>query len=409
MRKKQYDYVAETDHIVFYPDGKPYPVLRTTVQAMFEKYVKQWENLSWKQMQIEFELSAKAWTYIKWVMNLMKDATPFDKVTLSKLNSVEDMENAAQEKAERLTEWKMKRIFSNAEQVAKDNLFRTMSKDVGWADKKLDAILAAAKKHRPIDFWEIKTTLKSNNKIKDVFISDAHLGKKDTDWIVVRFKKLTRELIECEETDINITFWWDLWEQFVAWWEKHPWIKIWMEDIDLEELFMLILDVFEEMLLAIYKSWKRVTFNWLGGNHDSFESNKDFDPKRSPAMIIYRLLDKILKDTTIKINILREKYNIVKKWNIKFVYAHWDNISAATVNRIAMNYLEDWFYLIIVTWDKHHFESHELTDRIMWVQSPALAGKWKYDESLAMSSQPWAIFFEKNRDWMVDITLKRYK
>ena len=29
--EKLYDYIPETDHIVFYPDGKPYPILRTTV------------------------------------------------------------------------------------------------------------------------------------------------------------------------------------------------------------------------------------------------------------------------------------------------------------------------------------------------------------------------------------------
>lgn len=406
---KKYDYFPETGHLLLYIDWKQKSLLLSTLEAIIEDYSKMGSNLSWKQIQIKYQLTPKVWLFIKSTFNIYKDSTPFDPITLSSFTSEEDMKISAKEKADRLTEWKMQWIFNKAEQQAKDSLFRKMSKDIWWADKKLDAILAAAKKRKPIEFWEIKPLSKPNNKIKDVFMSDAHLWKKGTDWIVIRFKKLTRELIECEESEINITFWWDLWEQFVARWEKHPWMKLWMEDINLEDLFMLILDVFEEMLLAIYKSWKTVTFNGLWGNHDSFESNKDFDPQRSPAMIIYRLLDKALKDTTVKINILREKYNVIKKDNIKFVYAHWDNIRAATANRIALEHIEDWYYLIIVTWDKHHFESHELSDRIMWIQSPALAWPWKYDIWLAMSSQPWVIFFEKNRDGMIDILLKRYK
>lgn len=57
---RPYDYIPETDHIVFYPDGQPYPVLRTTVLAIHEKYVRDGENLSGRQMMSEFQLTPKA-------------------------------------------------------------------------------------------------------------------------------------------------------------------------------------------------------------------------------------------------------------------------------------------------------------------------------------------------------------
>jgi hypothetical protein len=52
---------------------------------------------------------------------------------------------------------------------------------------------------------------------------------------------------------------------------------------------------------------------------------------------------------------------------------------------------------------------HELSDRVLRIQSPALAGSGKYDESLGLSSLPWAIEFTKNKDWQIDFTVKRYK
>ena len=62
------------------------------------------------------------------------------------------------------------------------------------------------KKYIPKDFYKIKIPEIKNNDTKDVFITDAHIGKKGTDGIVVRFKKLTRDLIDTPEKNINITF-----------------------------------------------------------------------------------------------------------------------------------------------------------------------------------------------------------
>jgi hypothetical protein len=62
-------------------------------------------------MMIEFQLTPKVWNHIKYVLNIYKDSSPFDPVTLSKFTSTEQMEQSAKEKAERLTEAKMVNIF----------------------------------------------------------------------------------------------------------------------------------------------------------------------------------------------------------------------------------------------------------------------------------------------------------
>jgi len=41
-------------------------------------------------------------------------------------------------------------------------------------------------------------------------------------------------------------------------------------------------------------------------------------------MVVYRFLQKIVEDTNIKINILRDRANIVKSGKIKYIFIHGD-------------------------------------------------------------------------------------
>jgi hypothetical protein len=189
----------------------------------------------------------------------------------------------------------------------------------------------------------------------------------------------------------------------------HPDQRLWMEDISSEDLIMLSVDVLQNMLMELYKAWKTVTFNWLWGNHWRFTEKKDFDPFRTPEMIIYRFLQRLVSDTTIKVNILRERANVIKSWRIKYIFIHWDWLSEAELKRRAINDIEDGFYLCYCTGDKHHLRMQEISDRVMRIQTPALSWPWRFDQSLWMTSQSWAIFFENNTDWLLEFTLKRYR
>ena len=172
---------------------------------------------------------------------------------------------------------------------------------------------------------------------------------------------------------------------------------------------MLVVDTFENMLTSLYKAGKKVTFNWMWWNHDRFTEKKDFDPNREPALLVYKFLQRVLENTTVKVNLLREKANIIKNGNIKYVFIHWDWLSDAEVRRRALAEIEDNVYLVICSWDKHFYKQTEISDRVLWIQSPSLSGAGRFDKSLALSSIPWAIEFVKNKDWLVDIIFKRYR
>lgn len=404
--KHKYD--VSDRHYIFYKDDQPYPVLISTVREIFSSYSKHWKDMSGEEIRQKFRLPAGIFELIKSATWLYKDSHIDDPVTLSRLEE-HWLEDYIEWRVEKTLEDKYVNIYQRAAHNKKERDLAKLAKSKRWYDIFLEKFEETLKQYKPIDFDWIKIPENTNKQTKDVFITDAHLGKFGTDKIVERFKKMTQDLIETPEWNINITFGWDAGECFLPYGEMHPGQRLWMENMQTPELIMFIVNVFEEMLVALYRAWKTVTFNWMLGNHDRFTEKKEFDPFRTPGVIIYKFLQRLLQETSIKINILSEKTNIIKSWKIKYMFLHGDWLSEAEIKRRALAWVEDWYYLIIVSWDKHHYRQVELSDRVLRVQSPALAWAWKYDESLALSSLPWCLEFVENRDGLIDVISKRYK
>ena len=401
-------YRVTDDYYIFAKDNKEYPVLISTVRAIFECYSKFWKDMTGEDVRQMFKLTPVVRELIKNNVWLYKSSHIDDPVTLSRLKEWE-LEEHIDGKVNRVIEDKYIDKYQKAIKGKKEADLKKYALSNKWYDLFLEKLETVMKIYEPRDFGKFKIPEIPNNKTKDVFITDAHFWKNGTDGIFVRFKKLTRDLVESEEKNINITFGWDLWECFIPYWEMHPGQRIWMEDMDTEDLVMMIVDVFEQMLLTIYKAWKKITFNGMWGNHDRFTEKKEFDPYRTPSMIIYRFLQKIVEDTSIKINILRDKANTIKSWKIKYVFIHWDWLSEVELKRRVINEIEDGFYLVIVSWDKHYYKQTEIASNVLRIQSPAMAWPGKYDTDLGMTSLPWHIEFIKNADWLIDIIVRRYK
>lgn len=408
--EKKYDYNEETGHVILYPDWRGclwHPIAVETLDEMIAYYSRKWRDWSWQKIQYEFKLTPKVRWFIKSTFNIYKDTVPFSIITLMNADDNE-LEQMANEKAEHTLSAKMVDIYEKSHIRAKDLLLKQLFTKNQRIEERLSTLYDATSDYVHITFKPTKHQWNGNTKY--VVIADAHLGKQWTDWIIWRFEKLTWELIDCEESKIHITFLWDLWEQFVARWEKHPWMKLWMEDgIRTEDVFMLVYDVFLNMLISLHNAWKTVVFNWLWWNHDSFEANKDYDPLRTPAMLIYRLLDRALKWTNVAVNILRNKINIIDEWPFRFIYLHWDMVNQNNIKWYVMKYIIDGKYLVIVTWDKHHSTMQEISDRATRIQCAALAWEWEHDKNLWLSSVPWAIYIHKNIDDMADVIFKKFK
>lgn len=394
-------------HYIFYKDDKPYKVLISTVREIFSSYSKRWKDMSGEEIRQKFRLPAGIFELIKSATWLYKSSHIDDPVTLSRLEE-NWLEDYIEWRVEKTLEDKYINVYERAAKNKKDRDIAKLAKSKRWYTIFLEEFDEAIKSYKPINFEWIKIPEQKNKLVKDVFITDAHLWKLWTDKIVERFKKMTDDLVNTEESTINITFGWDAGECFLPYWEMHVWQRLWMEEFKTPDLIMFIVNVFEEMLVTLYKAGKTVTFNWMLWNHDRFTDKKEFDPFRTPWVIIYKFLQRILQETSIKINILSEKANTIRSGKIKYIFLHGDWLSEAEIKRRALAGIEDWYYLIIVSWDKHHYKQVELSDRVLWIQSQALAWAGKYDESLALSSLPWCLEFVENRDWLIDIITKRY-
>lgn len=406
--RRQYEYNPDTGHVILNMDWIQYPLLVTTLDAIIESFSSKGKNWSSQKVQYEFQLTPQVRTKIKNTFNIYKDTVPFSIITMLEIPEGQ-FEEVAKEKASMLVESKMSRIYSDTEQKLKDRMFRNFARSQKWFDVFLEQLDEKLINLTPIYLDRNLPKIKNNN-TKDVFITDAHIGKKWTDHIIERFKKLTRDLINTPEKYINITFGGDLWECFLTdWLSMHPWQKIWMEVMSTSDLIMLIVEVFQNMLVNIANAGKVVSFNWMKWNHDRFTEHHDRDPFREPALIVYKFLQKLLEKTNIKITIFNDKSNVIKSGKIKYVMLHGDWLSPAELNRRALAEKEDNYYLVFCSGDKHFFRLQELSDSVLRVQSPALAWAGRYDEWLALSSLPGAIEFTENEDWLVNLTIKRYR
>lgn len=405
-KPKKYD--ESERHYIFYRDWEPYPVLISTVRNIRSDYSKKWADMNSDEIRLKYKLPAWIFELIRSATWLYKTSHVDDPITLSRLKS-DWLEQYIDESIDKNIEDRYMAIYDRAAKGKIKNDLSKFAKSNKWYDIFLEKFETAIKKHIPIKWNNIKVPTIRNHKVRDIFITDSHFGKKGTDWIIKRFKTLTNDLLSTDEKYINITFGGDLWECLLPYWEMHPWQRLWMEDITTDELIMLIIDVFENMLIDLYKAWKVVTFNGMKWNHDRMTEHKEFDPHRTPALIVYKFLEKLLKNTSIKINILNNKANILRSGKIKYVFIHWDWLSDRELQRRALSETEDWVYLVIVSWDKHHYKMTEISDKVLRIQCPALAWQWKYDESLALSSLPWSVEFFENNSNTIDFTVKRYR
>lgn len=406
---RPYEFDYDTDHYIFHIAWKSKLVLRTTIMAMFDSYTRAGENLTGADMLSKFKLSPEVWNHIRNATWLQKQSVPFDPVTVGMQWSNPEMEAIATEKAQILKEAEMRKIYTNAEQSFLKWAVKKYAKTNHWYDLFISKLEEVLKTYKPIDFDKIKVPEIKNDDILNVSFGDLHLGKLWTDWVVITTKKLVRDIIDKPQKNVNLTFEGDLAETFIPLGSMHADQRLWMEDITSEDLVMLCVDVLQNMLLDLYKAGKNITFNGLGWNHDRFTEKKEFDPFRTPAMIVYRFLQKMVEDTTIKVNILRDKANIIYSDGVKYVHLHGDSFSEAELKRRALNDIEDDIMLVYITADRHHSKTLELSDRIFWVQVWSFAWQWQYDKSLWMKSNRSALFTEKNKDGLVDFTIKTYK
>lgn len=243
----------------------------------------------------------------------------------------------------------------------------------------------------------------------DIVISDIHIGKQWTDEIENRMVKIASDIIKTKENNINLFCLWDLWEILVEWW-RHPWQ---IESMDWPygfDLFMKIVSLFEQFLLAIYKTWKNIRFVGIAWNHWTLSDKKWWDVEFTGELLIYELIRRWLQNTKIEIDYIRERWASVDTQNFSYVINHWawpDTKKKA--EQILREHGNNQKYNILMQWDKHHSRMEEVNEKATRLLIPALAWKNVFDKNICVSSSPWFVKITKNDDNLPDIQFKKIR
>ena len=411
-------YEVGDDHYIFYlteednywnKTTKAHPIEIKTVDEIFKAYSKHWENKTGEQILQEFKIKPEVWNIIKRRLRLYKDSHILSPVSLERFEWRE-------EEMEEFIEWAVKEnIQDKYIDKFKDIHEKEFKKEAKKAMKRLseldvflDWLRDYISEYEPkqINFERPETFGKDSI---DIVISDIHIGKQGTDEIENRMINIANDIIKTKENNINLFCLWDLGEILVEW-GRHPWQ---IESMDWPygfDLFMKIVNLFEQFLLEIYKTWKNVRFIGIAWNHWTLSDKKWWDVEFTGELLIYELIKRWLQNTKIEIDYIRERRASVDTENFHYVINHgtWPD-TKKKAEQILREHGNNQKYNILMQWDKHHSRMEEVNEKATRLLIPALAWQNVFDKNICVSSSPWFVKITKNDDDLPDIQFKKIR
>lgn len=385
----------------------PYPIKVEDVDNIFKDFSKHWGNLTGEQIIQKYSLKPETRNLLKSRLRLYKDSNIVSPYTLENVDNVEEY---LEWKINETIQDKYKNIFVKKDREIKKREFTRYSNFYHSQQDFLDNVSKVLKSYKPKAIGKFIMPKLENNNTIDVAFSDIHIGKQWTQEIIKRLQTMTDYIISRNEKNINLICLWDLAESLVEG-GMHSWQVDSMEWPFGFDLMMYIVEIFENMLISLYKAGKVVRFIGIAWNHDRLAKDHHQDQARTGALIIYELIKRGVSGLNISVEYYREKTTTLYLENFNLIMNHWDESfdkkAQSNAEMILWNNVDkNWKYNLIAYWDKHNIKMNEWK----WYTAiglPALAGKWTYDTRLDLHSETWFIVMEKNSKGTVDLLIKR--
>lgn len=385
---------------------KAYKLSVHLIDNIFKDYSKHGNNLSWEEILRKYKLKPEVWSLIKSKLRLYKASdviSPFTAATSTEEELHQKIDEAIDENISRTKE----KMITTHEKKFRQEAKKAM-KIVWDFEYKLQMLRDVLEAYEPkkIDFTPKKP---ENNDEITVLFSDVHIGKKDTHLIRERIYKMTNDILNRRESNINLIGLWDYVETLVEWGMHSGQIEhmVWPFWFD---LMMDVVNLLEQMLITLYKNWKRVTLYWIAWNHDRLTKDNQADMEKTWGIIIYELIKRWLANLEIDIEFFREEWNSLDLDDFNFIINHGTKRNTSiNPKQILWEHWNQLKHNIIAFWDKHHLEAMDVADNATKVIVPALAWAGEYDQRLVLSSYSWYVIVEKNEDWLPNTIVRRLK
>ena len=399
--------IIENDYILTHKWlNKVFKISIKLVDEIFKDYSKHWNNLSWECILRKYKIKPEVWNLIKNKLRLYKDSDVISPYTAESLQP---------EQLDQVIETAIDENISNTKEKMLNTYEKKYSKEAKKAiwiianyEYQLNLLQNAIKDYKPrvLNFNRIAP---KNNENLTIFMSDIHIWKQNTIEIQKRIDTITNDLLNRNESNINIIWLWDYVETIVEWW-MHPWQIEGMDWIYWYDLIMLAVEMLENMFVELYKNWKNVNVIWISWNHDRLTKDNKWDLEKTGWIIIFEMIKRWLQNLNIKIQFLRDEWNAFDLDDFHYIINHWTkNNTSINASKILWEYWDKHKHNIIAFWDKHHTELNDVHDNATKIIVPALAGPGEYDKRLALSSYPWYVIVEKNSDNLPNTIIRRLK
>lgn len=409
--KKQYS-VEEIKwelHYILETKEEKFVIPVAQIDRMFKDFSRKGNNLSGEWMRQKYKLKPQAWNAIKTKLQLFKDSHVVSPYTLENLSEEDEwrvIEKAISDhidtKVDKFTntyEKKYKKLAEDAIKV-KSNM-----------DYYFEKLNEAVDKHIPLELDFEPYQEKEWDTIEHFILTDIHLGKIDTAWVIRRLDAMHNDIVNSKAQTVHITCLWDLVETLSDN-GMHKWQLAYWTDASYGygfDALMRTVVIFEKWLASIAKHGKKVYFRGITGNHWRFTQHKEDDHFRAWELVIYEMIKRWVSQLAVEVEYFKENIVVFIVDGIQFIMHHWDgNMSKQKPEQLIVAHAKFWVYTIILSWDKHNLKISEWKNYTQ-IQVPALAWQWLYDKDMNLHSEPAYAKIERNQYDTADITIKRLK
>lgn len=172
------------------------------IDAMFKDYSEYGNNLTTEEMRQKYKLKPQAFDTIKRKLQLYKKSHIISPYTLEN-TSKEEEEELIDNAADSHIDTKIGKFRDTHDKKFKQKALEALRFKEN-REYQLEQVMEAIDKHKPVHA-EFEPNTAPNNIEAHFVLSDIHLGKTDTKFVIARLDQMYKQIVEHKSDTVHIT------------------------------------------------------------------------------------------------------------------------------------------------------------------------------------------------------------